>query len=152
MSDGAHTVERCAAVTETVLAGVFKALHDHHVMLEGMILKPNMVTAGKSASPQASKEEVARLTVRALQRTVPPAVPGILFLSGGQSEEEATTHLNEMNKLPTSRPWLLSFSYGRALQASTLKAWGGSPNNVGAAQAALVERAQANSKASLGEL
>ena len=153
LTDGSHNIERCAAVTETVLAAVFKALHDHHVMLEGMILKPNMVTAGKDASGgAASVGDVARATVRALQRTVPPAVPGILFLSGGQTEEEATTHLNEMNKLPTARPWLLSFSYGRALQASALSAWGGNPNNAAAAQKALVARAEANSKASLGEM
>mmetsp|Transcript_32670 Transcript_32670/g.52350 ORF Transcript_32670/g.52350 Transcript_32670/m.52350 type:complete len:342 (+) Transcript_32670:159-1184(+) len=152
MTEGTHTVERCAAVTESVLASVFKALSDHHVMLEGMILKPNMVTAGSGAEPQAAAAEVARLTVRALQRTVPPAVPGILFLSGGQSESDATTHLNAMNVLPVIKPWLLSFSYGRALQSSVLQVWGGDPNNVRAAQAALVERAEANSKASLGEL
>ena len=157
LTDGDHDASACAAVTERVLAAVFKALSDHRVMLEGIILKPNMVTAGKGAKNQASVAEVANLTVRALARTVPPAVPGILFLSGGQSEEDATAHLNAMNDAETvpasvARPWTLSFSYGRALQASVLKAWGGDPANVDAAQKALLERARANGAASLGEL
>jgi len=157
LTDGDHDASACAAVTERVLAAVFKALSDHRVMLEGIILKPNMVTAGKGAKNQASVAEVATLTVKALARTVPPAVPGILFLSGGQSEEDATAHLNAMNDAETvpasvARPWTLSFSYGRALQASVLKAWGGDPANVDAAQKALLERARANGAASLGEL
>jgi fructose-bisphosphate aldolase class I len=143
MTDGSHGIERCAAVTEMVLAHVFKALHDHHVMLEGIILKPSMVTAGAGAANKASAADVARLTVRALQRTVPPAVPGILFLSGGQSEADATANLNEINAIPARRPWLTSFSYGRALQTSVLTAWGGNPNNVAAAQAALIRVSQA---------
>ena len=143
-----------------VASCVFAHLMTHGVMLEGMILKPNMVTPGSQSSQggsSASREEVAAATVTALRRTCPAAVPGVLFLSGGQSEEDATAHLNAMNDAETvpasvARPWTLSFSYGRALQASVLKAWGGDPANVDAAQKALLERARANGAASLGEL
>ena len=151
LTDGDHDIHACAAVTERVLARVFAALHEHRVMMEGMILKPNMVTAGKSAPAQAPVDDVARATLAALGRVVPPRVPGILFLSGGQSEEDATKHLAAMNRLAAVRPWTLSFSYGRALQASCLKAWGGDPANVAVAQAALIRRAEANGKASFGE-
>ena len=148
--DGPHDIEKCAAATEIVLAAVYKALSDHHVLLEGTLLKPNMVTPG-SDSAKTTPEEIAKYTVRALQRTVPPAVPGIMFLSGGQSEEEATRNLNAMNALDTKKPWTLSFSFGRALQAHTLKTWGGKKENVGAAQGVLLARCKANSDAVLGK-
>ncbi|XVE76023.1 hypothetical protein DITRI_Ditri12bG0139700 [Diplodiscus trichospermus] len=147
--DGSHDIKKCAYVTERVLAACYKALNDHHVMLEGTLLKPNMVTPG-SESPKVAPEVIAEYTVRALQRTVPPAVPAIVFLSGGQSEEEATVNLNAMNKLNTKKPWSLSFSYGRALQQSTLKAWAGKKENVKKAQDAFLVRCKANSEATLG--
>jgi len=128
--DGSHSIEKCADVTERVLAACYKALNDQKVLLEGTLLKPNMVTPGSDA-PKVSAEEIAKFTVRALQRTVPPAVPGIVFLSGGQSEEEATLNLNAMNALNTVKPWTLSFSFGRALQATVLKTWAGKKENVG---------------------
>jgi len=149
LTDGSHSIDVCAAVTERVIAACYKALNDNHVLLEGTLLKPNMVLPGAEA-PKVDPRYAAALTVQALRRSVPPAVPGIMFLSGGQSEEEATAHLNEINKLE-GRPWVLSFSFGRALQASVLKAWGGKPKNVGAAQAALLKRAEANGLASLGK-
>ncbi|KAK7595578.1 hypothetical protein V9T40_013403 [Parthenolecanium corni] len=149
--DGDHDIDRCQKVTETVLAAVYKALNDHHVYLEGTLLKPNMVTPGQSCPVRATPEEIARATVTALQRTVPPAVPGICFLSGGQTEEEATVHLNAINAYEGKKPWKLTFSYGRALQASVLAAWGGKKENVPAAQAELMKRAQANGSASLGQ-
>ncbi|KAF4362367.1 hypothetical protein F8388_008251 [Cannabis sativa] len=141
LTDGAHSVEKCAAVTETVLAAVYKALNEQHVLLEGTLLKPNMITP----------EVIAEHTVTALRRTVPPAVPGIVFLSGGQSEEEATQNLNAMNKLQVLKPWTLSFSFGRALQQSTLKTWGGKKENIGKAQEAFLTRCKANSDATLGK-
>ncbi|XP_065855643.1 fructose-bisphosphate aldolase 8, cytosolic [Euphorbia lathyris] len=147
--DGSHDINKCADVTERVLAACYKALNDHHVLLEGTLLKPNMVTPGSDA-PKVSPDVIAEYTVRALQRTMPPAVPAVVFLSGGQSEEEATVNLNAMNKLKTKKPWTLSFSFGRALQASTLKAWGGKEENVKAAQTALFTRCKANSEATLG--
>ncbi|KAK8667458.1 hypothetical protein V6N13_007608 [Hibiscus sabdariffa] len=139
----------CAEVTERVLAACYKSLNDHHVMLEGTLLKPNMVTPG-SDSPKVAPEVIAEYTVCALQRTVPAAVPAIVFLSGGQSEEEATLNLNAMNKLQTKKPWSLSFSFGRALQQSTLKAWAGKEENLKKAQDALLVRCKANSEATLG--
>lgn len=148
--DGDHSIEKCADVTERVLAAVYKALNDHRVLLEGTLLKPNMVTPGSKAEKRATPEEIAQHTVRALLRTVPAAVPGIMFLSGGQSEEEATLNLNAMNKLKGKKPWTLSFSFGRALQQSTLKAWEGKQENLGKAQAAFRARAKANSEATLG--
>ncbi|PRQ43797.1 putative fructose-bisphosphate aldolase [Rosa chinensis] len=147
--DGPHSIDKCADVTERVLAACYKALNDHHVLLEGTLLKPNMVTPGSDAK-KASPEVIAEYTVRALQRTTPAAVPAVVFLSGGQSEEEATLNLNAMNKLKGKKPWTLSFSFGRALQASTLKAWSGKKENVKAAQEALLTRAKANSEATLG--
>ncbi|XP_010252855.1 PREDICTED: fructose-bisphosphate aldolase, cytoplasmic isozyme 1-like [Nelumbo nucifera] len=150
LTDGNHDINKCAAVTETVLAAVYKALNDHHVLLEGTLLKPNMVTPG-SDSPKVAAEVIAEYTVTALRRTVPPAVPGIVFLSGGQSEEEATLNLNAMNKLDVVKPWTLSFSFGRALQQSTLKTWGGKKENVKAAQEAFLARCKANSVATLGK-
>ncbi|KAG6386269.1 hypothetical protein SASPL_155163 [Salvia splendens] len=147
--DGAHSIEKCADVTERVLAACYKALNDHHVLLEGTLLKPNMVTPG-SDSKKAAPEVIAEYTVRALQRTMPPAVPAVVFLSGGQSEEEATVNLNAMNAMKTKKPWSLTFSYGRALQQSTLKAWGGKVENVKKAQENFHGRCKANSEATLG--
>jgi fructose-bisphosphate aldolase class I len=147
--DGSHDIAKCADVTERVLAACYKALSDHHVLLEGTLLKPNMVTPG-SDSPKVAPEVIAQHTVRALLRTVPAAVPAIVFLSGGQSEEEASVNLNAMNKLKGKKPWTLTFSYGRALQQSTLKAWGGKDENIPKAQAALLVRCKANSEATLG--
>lgn len=141
LPDGDHDIERSQKVTETVLAACYKALSDHHVYLEGTLLKPNMVTPGMSCPKRATAEEIALATVTALRRTVPPAVPGITFLSGGQSEEEATVNLSAMNQVP-QRPWALTFSYGRALQASVLKAWGGKKENIAAGQSELLKRAK----------
>ncbi|MCH7932291.1 MAG: fructose-bisphosphate aldolase class I [Proteobacteria bacterium] len=150
LMDGEHSIERCAKVTETTLRTVFDALHLHRVSLEGMLLKPNMVLPGKDHDPQSSVEEVAEASVRTLRRTVPAAVPGIVFLSGGQSDEEATAHLNAMNAMAASLPWQLSFSYGRALQAPPLKAWSGKAENADAAKDALYRRAQLNGAARFG--
>ncbi|KAJ1431772.1 Fructose-bisphosphate aldolase, class-I [Sesbania bispinosa] len=147
--DGPHDIHKCAAVTERVLAACYKALNDHHVLLEGTLLKPNMVTPG-SDSPKVAPEVVAEHTVRALLRTVPAAVPAVVFLSGGQSEEEASLNLNAINQVKGKKPWSLSFSFGRALQQSTLKAWAGKEENVKKAQEALLTRAKANSEATLG--
>nr|ABK22375.1 unknown [Picea sitchensis] len=150
LTDGSHDIHKCAAVTENVVAAVYKALNDHHVLLEGTLLKPNMVLPGTDG-PKAPPEEIAEHTVRALQRTVPAAVPGIVFLSGGQSEEEATLNLNAINACKTKKPWTLSFSFGRALQQSTLKTWAGKAENLGAAQKAFLARCKANSEATLGK-
>lgn len=151
LPDGEHDLETTQAITEKVLAAVYKALSDHNVFLEGTLLKPNMVTAGFQCKKTYTPEENARATVTALSRGVPPAVPGITFLSGGQSEENATLNLNSINQLKgVRRPWALTFSYGRALQASVLKAWQGKPENVPAAQAELLKRAKANGLASKG--
>ncbi|KAJ7981125.1 Fructose-bisphosphate aldolase [Quillaja saponaria] len=147
--DGPQDIEKCADVTERVLAACYKALNDHHVLLEGTLLKPNMVTPGSDAG-KVSPAVVAEYTVRALQRTVPAAVPAVVFLSGGQSEEEATLNLNAMNKLGGKKPWSLSFSFGRALQQSTLKAWAGKEENVEKARSAFLARCKANSEATLG--
>lgn len=150
LTDGGHDIKKCAAATETVLAAVYKALNEHHVFLEGTLLKPNMVTPG-SDSAKVSAEVIAEYTVAALRRTVPPAVPGIVFLSGGQSEEDATQNLNAMNRLEVVKPWTLSFSFGRALQSSTIKKWQGKKENVAAAQAAFLVRCKANSESTLGK-
>ena len=145
LPDGEHDLETCQRVTEKVLAAVYKALSDHHVYLEGTLLKPNMVTAGFQCQKQYTAVENARATVTALSRGVPPAVPGITFLSGGQSEEQATLNLDTMNKInDIPRPWALTFSYGRALQASVLAAWKGKAENVPIAQAELLKRAKVN--------
>ncbi|XP_066064958.1 fructose-bisphosphate aldolase A [Chamaea fasciata] len=151
LPDGDHDLKTCQYVTEKVLAAVYKALSDHHVYLEGTLLKPNMVTAGHACATKYSPEEIAMATVTALRRTVPPAVPGITFLSGGQSEEEASVNLNAINRCPLGRPWALTFSYGRALQASALKAWAGKKDNTKAAQEEFVKRALANSLACQGK-
>jgi len=151
LPDGDHDLDRTQKVTETVLGYVYKALNDHHVYLEGTLLKPNMVTAGQSCATRFSPQDNARATVEALQRTVPPAVAGVTFLSGGQSEEEASVNLDAINKHPGRKPWALTFSYGRALQASVLKAWSGKKENIEAAHAELFKRAKANSEAALGK-
>jgi len=151
LPDGDHDLTTCQKVTETVLAYVYKALYDHNIYLEGTLLKPNMVTAGAQSSCKAPPPEVARATCEAFQRRVPVAVPGVTFLSGGQSEEEATVNLNAMNQFPGKRPWALTFSYGRALQASVLRAWAGKDENIKAAQDELLKRAKANAEASLGK-
>jgi len=151
LPDGDHDLERAQKVTETVLAAVYKALNDHHVFLEGTLLKPNMVTCGQSCKTKYTPEQVAQATVTALQRTVPAAVAGVTFLSGGQSEEDASVHLNAINAYPGRKPWALTFSYGRALQASVLRAWGGKTENIKAAQEELRKRAKANGLASQGQ-
>ncbi|RMC22269.1 hypothetical protein DUI87_00580 [Hirundo rustica rustica] len=151
LPDGDHDLQRCQYVTEKVLAAVYKALNDHHVYLEGTLLKPNMVTAGHSCSKKYTPQDVAIATVTTLLRTVPAAVPGICFLSGGQSEEEASLNLNAMNQSPLPKPWKLTFSYGRALQASALAAWLGKNENKKAAQEAFRKRAQINSLACRGQ-
>jgi len=151
LMDGDHTIERCEEVTTEALSSLYAALHEHGVMLEGTILKPNMVLSGKDCAVQASVEQVAEVTVRTLLRTVPAAVPGIAFLSGGQTPEQATEHLNAMNAMFPDSPWELSFSYGRALQQPVLQAWRGVAENVSAAQQAFLQRAMLNSKARGGE-
>lgn len=151
LPEGDHTLETCQRVTEKVLAANYKALSEHHIFLEGTLLKPNMVTSGFECKQKASAEEIARATVTALQRTVPVAVPGICFLSGGQSEEEASINLNAINQYSGKKPWALTFSYGRALQASVLKSWAGKTENVTAAQEQLLKRANANGAAAKGE-
>ena len=148
--DGAHDIEVCEEVTRATLSAVFAQLDGQGVELEGMLLKPNMVISGTQCPEQASIEEVAAATVRTLKRHVPAAVPGILFLSGGQSDEQATANLNAINALSDRHPWVFSFSYGRALQAPALKAWGGKPDHVPAAQQAFVKRARLNGAACLG--
>jgi len=150
LMDGDHNIDDCEVVTEEVLRSVFAELAIQEIELEGMLLKPNMVLSGMDCPEQADVEEVARRTVQTLKRTVPAAVPGIVFLSGGQPDEVATLHLNAMNKLGVTLPWHLSFSYGRALQAAPLNAWGGKAENVASGQAAFLERAKANGVATLG--
>jgi len=149
--DGDHTVERCDEVTEAVLSAVFHALNRHKVMLECIILKPSMVVPGKDHPPKATPEQVAAATVRVLRRTVPAAVPGIYFLSGGQSPEEATANLNAMNVLFPNLPWQLSFSYGRALQDPVIKTWAGRTENGPAAQQVFSRRAKMNGLARSGQ-
>jgi fructose-bisphosphate aldolase class I len=149
LMDGSHTIERAGHVTSLTLLAVFTELHDQRVRLDGMLLKPNMVLPGYSAPHQASSDEVAEATLACFRRTVPAAVPGIVFLSGGQSEELATANLNAINARQP-HPWQISFSYGRALQASALKAWSGEPANVAAAQRAFHLRAKLNGAARAG--
>jgi len=150
LMDGGHDIDTCYRVTEWVLKETFQQLYYQRVALEGMILKPNMAIAGKKSPKQASVEEVAEKTVKLLKECVPGAVPGIAFLSGGQSDEEATAHLDAMNKIG-GLPWKLTFSYGRALQAAPQKAWSGKTENVATAQRAFSHRAMMNGLASRGE-
>lgn len=144
-----HDAARCHEVTEWVLNTVFDELYDARIRLEGIVLKPNMIVAGKNCAKKPSAEEVAERTVKVLKATVPSAVPGIAFLSGGQSDVEATHHLSLMNSQPL--PWALTFSYGRALQAAALKAWGGKTENVAAGQAAFTHRSRMNGLAAVGK-
>lgn len=148
--DGEHTIERCEEVSEPVFKAVFDALYRHKVKLEYIVLKPSMVISGKACSQKASVDAVAKATVRVLRRTVPGAVPTINFLSGGQTSEQATAHLNAMNQLG-NLPWNVSFSYARALQEDAMKIWQGQSKNVPAAQSAFIKRATLNSLASVGE-
>jgi fructose-bisphosphate aldolase class I len=150
LMDGTHTIERHFNVTQQTLEIVFHALFGHRVVLEAMLLKPNMVLSGKDCAQQAPVQEVAEATVLCMKRVVPAAVPGLVFLSGGQTDQQATEHLNAMNRLDQV-PWQLSFSYGRALQAPVLKAWKGEPGNVADAQRAFHHRASCNSKARFGK-
>jgi fructose-bisphosphate aldolase class I len=150
LMDGMHIIERHFEVTEQTLKIVFHALAEHRVALEAMLLKPNMVLSGKDCPQQASVQEVAEATLRCMKRVVPAAVPGLVFLSGGQSDLEATEHLNAMNGLGRA-PWELSFSFGRALQAPVLKAWKGDASNLADAQQAFHHRALCNSKARFGK-
>jgi fructose-bisphosphate aldolase class I len=150
LMDGGHDIDRCHEVTQRVLNKTFQELRVQRVELEGMVLKPNMVISGKKCPKQASVEEVAEKTIRLLKACVPAAVPGIAFLSGGQSDEDATAHLNAMNRIG-GLPWPLTFSYGRALQAAPQQAWSGKAENVAAGQRAFTHRARMNSLASKGE-
>lgn len=151
LPDGDHDLETAQKITEQVLAFQYKALADHNVYLEGTLLKPNMVTAGQSCPKKYTPQQVALATVTALNRTVPAAVAGITFLSGGQSEVDATIHLNAINALSARKPWPLSFSFGRALQASVLKAWAGKLDNVKAGRAEFLKRSRANGAAAMGQ-
>jgi fructose-bisphosphate aldolase class I len=150
LMDGEHDADRCYNITEWVLKAVFMELYHARVKLEGMVLKPNMVIAGKKAAKRAGVDEVAEKTVKVLKDCVPASVPGIAFLSGGQSDEEATAHLDAMNRIGGC-PWALTFSYGRALQAAPQKAWAGKNENVAAAQRAFTHRAMMNSLAAHGQ-
>ena len=151
LMDGPHTIDVSAAVTQRVLAAQYAALAEHHVLLEGTLLKPNMVRAGETSGTVSDAAAIGRATVQVLQRTLPVAVPGVTFLSGGMSEEDATLALNAINSGPGKRPWTLTFSFGRALQQSVLQVWAGKAENVVAAQAQLILRAAANGQAALGK-
>ena len=151
LMEGAHGTERCEEVTGDVLQAVFNALREQKVVLEGMLLKPNMIVSGMDCSKQAAVSEVASATLRCLLRHVPAAVPGVVFLSGGQSDVVATQHLNTINGMGVSKPWKISFSYGRALQDLALATWLGNKANDGAAQQAYYHRARCNAAASLGK-
>ncbi len=150
LMDGSHDIETCFEITKATLLQLYAELYAANVVLEGTILKPNMVVPGKKSGTSASPEEVAEMTIKLFRETVPVAVPGIAFLSGGQSDEEATANLNAMNAMGP-HPWKLTFSYGRALQAAPQKAWGGKKENVAAAQAAFTHRARMNGLAALGQ-
>ncbi len=151
LTDGDHDLEACMAASEKTLAAVYKALNDHNVYLEGTILKPNMVLPGAECTKKYTPEQVGEATVTVFQRTLPIAVPGVTFLSGGQSEVNATIHLNAINAFKAAKTWGLTFSFGRALQASVLKAWAGKPENVKAAQKVFLFRAKCNGLAALGK-
>lgn len=151
LMDGSHTIKRCEEVTAIVLHAVFHTLFKQGVALEGILLKPNTVIAGKECGNQASVEEVAAATCACLRRHVPVAAPGIVFLSGGQKARLATAHLNAINRLPSLKPWKMSFSYGRALQDPALEAWQGRDENLAAGQRAFYHRARLNGAASVGK-
>lgn len=148
---GNHNIKLCQKVTEDVLSSMFRAFHRANVYLEGMILKSNMVTPGQDSKQKSSSQEIGALTVKVFQRTVPPAVPIIVLLSGGQSEEDATINLNAICQQKGKKPWFITFCYGRALQASAFKAWLGKKENVKAAQKEFTARAKANGAAALGK-
>ena len=150
LMDGPHDINRCDEVTRQVLQTVFSELFEQRVALEGIVLKPNMVISGKGSVRQATVDEVAERTIAALKATVPSSVPGIAYLSGGQTDEQATAHLDAMNRIG-GFPWKMTFSYGRALQAAPQRAWGGDNANAAKAQAAFAHRAKMNSLASLGQ-
>ena len=146
--DGDHDIDRCFDVTETTLQRVFEELHRQRVSLEGMLLKPNMVLSGTKAPNRAGPEQVAEATISCFKRTIPASMPGIVFLSGGQSDDEATVNLNAINqRVDSTTPWQLSFSYGRGLQATPLKVWSGDPAKVPQAQEAYLRRARVTSAA-----
>ena len=147
---GAHRIERCEEVTSNVLQAVFDELFEENVELEGMLLKPNMVTSGEDCPTPASVDEVAAATLRALRRHVPPAVPAVVFLSGGQEHVMATQHLAAINRLPGPKPWTLTFSFARALQDEAMEIWHGKSENVPAGQQAFYHRAKCDSAAALG--
>ena len=148
LMDGDHDIDRCFDVTESTLQRVFEELHRQHVALEGMLLKPNMVLSGTKAPNRAGPEQVAEATISCFKRTIPPSMPGIVFLSGGQSDDEATVNLNAINqRVDSTTPWQLSFSYGRGLQATPLKVWSGDPAKVPQAQEAYLRRARVTSAA-----
>jgi fructose-bisphosphate aldolase class I len=149
--DGSHSIDRCYEVIEAVQHAVFHALYRHGVIFETMLLKPSMVIQGKDHPIKATPEEIAEKTLKELKRTVPAAVPSINFLSGGQSPEQATANLNAMNMMAGNTPWLLSFSYARALQEPVLQCWEGKAENVTAAQTALYKRAKLNGAAQSGQ-
>lgn len=155
LMDGDHDINRCFEVTEATLRALYTELHDQRVMLEGAVLKPNMVLPGKLSETQANIDEVAEKTLKCFARSVPAAVPGIAFLSGGQSDEHATAHLNAMNQIRNGAsgryPWALSFSYGRALQSAPLKVWRGKSDNIAAAQSAFAHRARMNGLATMAQ-
>ncbi|CAF3638920.1 unnamed protein product [Rotaria sp. Silwood1] len=149
--DGDHDLEECQRISEKVLATVYKALNDHHVYLEGTLLKPSMVTPGKNSTKKYSIEQIAEATVITFRRTVPTAVPGIMFLSGGHNEENSTLYLNAINRVQLYKPWILSFSYGRALQSSVLRAWKGDKANDEQTRKEFLRLAKQNSLASMGK-
>ena len=151
LMDGSHSIGRCDEVTCVILHTVFDALFEQGVALEGILLKPNMIVAGKACAQQASVEEVADATLSCLRRHVPAAVPGIVFLSGGQDARSATVHLNAINRLNNTKPWKISFSYGRALQEPALEAWHGRDEHLPAGQQAFCHRARLNAAATLGK-
>jgi fructose-bisphosphate aldolase, class I len=151
LMDGSHSIERCEEVTGAVLRAVFHALFEQGVAVEQMLLKPNMVVPGMQSTQSASVQDVAAATLRCLRRHVPAAVPGVVFLSGGQEDRVATAHLNAINQLPGPRPWRVSFSHGRALQDPALEAWNGRDENLAIGRQALYQRARCNGAASCGE-
>jgi len=151
LMDGDHTIERCYTVTERALQALFRELYDQRVCLEGTLLKPNMVISGKKCPTKATVKQVAEMSVRCYMENVPAAIPGIVFLSGGQSDEEATAHLSAMNALGVKMPWELSFSYGRALQSGGLKGWAGQRANFEKGQKAFLHRSRLNSAARYGK-
>ncbi|KAL5110525.1 Fructose-bisphosphate aldolase [Taenia crassiceps] len=150
VTEGNHNIKTAQRVNQEVLSHVFKALHDHHIFLEGLLLETNFVRAGQTNCCQSSIEENAKTTLEVLQRTVPPAVPGILFLSGGLSEDDATLNLNTINTIESRRPWTLTFSFGRAMHNAVLLAWKGIDSNIPSAQCVLMRLARHNSEASMG--